>query len=125
MVGDVVRRLVARTLAQQFGPQAEGATHPFQYAFRTRAGAECVAHVVQASTSLDKSVTILSIDGIGAHDTISRKALMQGVADMVDGDKLIPFVRQFYSCPSTFLWKTRRETRERSSRAKEENKVIP
>ena len=32
VVGDVVRRLVARTLAQQFGPQAEGATHPFQYA---------------------------------------------------------------------------------------------
>ena len=29
---------------------------------------------------------------------------MQGVADMVDGDKLIPFVRQFYSCPSLYLW---------------------
>ena len=26
------------------------------------------------------------------------------VVDMVDADKLIPFVRQFYSSPSTFLW---------------------
>ena len=104
VVGDVMRRLVARTLAQQFGPQAEGATHPFQYALSTRAGTECVAHVVQALTSLDKGATILSIDGVGAYDTISRKALLRGVADMVDGDKLIPFVRQFYSSPSTYLW---------------------
>ena len=38
-----------------------------------------------------------------AYDTISRKALLRGVADMDDWDKLIPFVRQFYSSPSTFL----------------------
>ena len=45
VVGDVMRRLVARTLTQQFGPQAEAATHPFQYALSTRAGTKCVAHV--------------------------------------------------------------------------------
>ena len=54
VVGDVMRRLLARTLAQQFGPQAEAATHPFQYALSTRAGTECVAHLVQALTSSDK-----------------------------------------------------------------------
>ena len=59
---------------------------------------------VQALTSLDKGATILSIDCVGAYDTISRKALLRGVADMVDGDKLILFVRQFYSSLSTFLW---------------------
>ena len=26
------------------------------------------------------------------------------VRDMVDGDKMIPFIRQFYGSPSTFLW---------------------
>ena len=31
-VGDVFRRVVARTIAQQFTPLAEAATHPFQYA---------------------------------------------------------------------------------------------
>ena len=103
VVGDVVRRLVAKTLAQQFGSQVEGATHPFQYTLSTRVGTECVTHVVQTLISMDGGATILSIDGIGAYDTISRKALMQGVADMLDGDKLIPFVRKFYSCPSTFF----------------------
>ena len=29
VVGDVFRRLVARTIAKQFAEQAEGATHPF------------------------------------------------------------------------------------------------
>ena len=55
VVGDVFRRVVARTIAQQFALMAEGATHPFQYALSTRAGTECVAHVAQALTELDKN----------------------------------------------------------------------
>ena len=43
VVGDVLRRLVARTIAQ-IADQVEAATAPFQYALRTRAGSECVAH---------------------------------------------------------------------------------
>ena len=104
VVGDVFRRLVARTLAQQFSSQVEGATHPFQYALSTRAGTECVAHMVQALTSMDDRATILSVDGVGAYDSISRNAMFQGVADMVDGEKIIPFIRQFYDSPSQFLW---------------------
>ena len=41
VVGDVVRRLVARTISQQFGRAVEGATALFQHAFKTRAGCEC------------------------------------------------------------------------------------
>ena len=104
VVGDVFRRLTARTMAQQFSKFAEGATHPFQYALSTRAGTECVTHIVQALTSEDSETTILSVDGIGAYDLISRNAIFQGVRDMVDGDKMIPFIRQFYGSPSTFLW---------------------
>ena len=103
VVGDVFRRLVARTIAKQFAEQAEGATHPFQYALSTRAGTECVAHIVQALTSMDENATLLSIDGVGAYDSISRRAMFRGLADMVDGEKIIPFVRQFYDSPSTFL----------------------
>ena len=40
VVGDVVRRLVARTVAQQLGPSVEAATAPYQYALSTRAGSE-------------------------------------------------------------------------------------
>ena len=104
VVGDVFRRLVARTLAKQFAEQAQVATHPFQYALSTRAGTECVAHVVQTLTSQDRSATILSIDGVGAYDSISRRAMFRGLMDMVDGEKLVPFVRLFYNSPSTYIW---------------------
>ena len=36
VVGDVLRRLVARTIAQQVGAAVERATAPFQYALKTR-----------------------------------------------------------------------------------------
>ena len=91
-------------MAQQFTERAEVATHPFQYALSTRAGTECIAHVIQALTDMNENTTILSIDGVGAYDNISRNAMFRGVADMVDGDKLIPFIRQFYSTPSKFFW---------------------
>ena len=35
VVGDIVRRLVARTIAKQFAKRAEVATAPFQYALST------------------------------------------------------------------------------------------
>ena len=49
VVGDVMRRLVARTMAKQVAKKAEEATAPFQYALTTKAGCECVA-----ITDLDK-----------------------------------------------------------------------
>ena len=104
VVGDVFRRVVARTIAQQYAKLGEAATHPFQHALSTRAGTECVTHIVQAMTSEDREATILSIDGIGACDLVSRNAMFRGVADMVDGDKLVPFMRLFHGSPSTFLW---------------------
>ena len=109
VVGDVVRRLVARTIAQQFTEEAEAVTHLFQYALSTRVGTECVAHVVQSLTSMDSNTTILSIDGVGAHDFISRRAMFQGVADLPNGDQLIPFIRQFDEEPSTFVWEDKGE----------------
>ena len=73
VVGDTFRRLVARTMAQQVSEAVEVATSPFQYALRTRAGCECVSHVLQTLTDLDEHATILSVDGVGAFDLISRK----------------------------------------------------
>ena len=65
---------------------------------------ECVARVVQVLDSVDPSATILSIDGVGAHDSIVRRAMFRGLMDMVDGEKLVPFVRLFYDSPSTYIW---------------------
>ena len=73
-------------MAPQFSKFAEGATHPFQYALSTRAGTECVTHIIQPLTSENFETTILSVDGIGAYHLISRDAIFQGVRDMVVGD---------------------------------------
>ena len=52
---------------------------PFQCALTTKAGGECVAHAIQSLTDLDSRATVLSIDGIGAFDMISRVAMLDGL----------------------------------------------
>ena len=76
VAGDVIRSLVARTISQQLAPTVERATSPHQYAMTTRAGCECVAHALQGLTELDPQATITSIDGVGAFDLISRRAML-------------------------------------------------
>ena len=104
VVGDILRRLVARTIAKQVSKQAEAATAPFQYALSTKAGCECVAHILQTLTDLDPEATVMSIDGVGAYDLISRNATHEGVLRMEGGDQILPFVRCFCGSPSTSLW---------------------
>ena len=62
VVGDVLRRHVARTMAHQFGKSVEAATAPHQYALSTRAGTECVAHALQVLTEMDPLTTIVSME---------------------------------------------------------------
>ena len=102
VVGDVFRRIVARTIAQQIGDQVEQATAPYQFALKTRAGCECVSHTLRTLAEMDEATTILSVDGVGAFDLISRSAMKQGLVDMPDGVKVLPFVRMFYGTPSNF-----------------------
>ena len=66
VVGDIFRRLVVRTIAQQISKRVEAATAPFQYVLKTKAGCECVAHVSQTLTGLDPEPTVMSIDGVGS-----------------------------------------------------------
>ena len=81
VVGDIVLRLVARTMAKQVAKKAEKATSPFQHALSTRAGCECVAHIVQAVTDQDVNATVVTIDGVGACDLISRNAMLETLED--------------------------------------------
>ena len=100
VAGDVIRRLVAHTMAQQLGPQVEAATSPFQCALSTRAGSECVAHVMQG---LDDHYTVTSIDGISAYDLVVRAAMLDGLLNRVGGEAL-PFVRMFCGSTSSYMW---------------------
>ena len=104
VASDVFRRLVARTMAQQLGPAIERATSPFQYALSTRAGTECIAHAIQGLTDLDEAATVVSIDGIGAFDVVSRRAMLEGLQTVEGGDSVMPFVLQFYGSASSYLW---------------------
>ena len=85
VAGDVVRRLVARTMSQQMMEAVQGATAPFQYVLATRAGCECVAHALQGITELNPRATVTSIDGISVFDLLSRRAMMQGLHKVLVG----------------------------------------
>ena len=79
-------------------------TSPFQFALSGPVpDCECVAHIAQAMTDLDPTTTLLSVDGIGAFDLISREAMLQGLMEVDGGDAALPFVRQFYGSPSIVL----------------------
>ena len=46
----------------------EAATAPYQYVLSTRAGTECIAHILQTLTDDNLRTTVLSIDGMGAFE---------------------------------------------------------
>ena len=83
---------MARTIAQQINPAVDSATAPFQYAFTTRAGVECVAHVIQTLTDVDPEATVLFVDGVGAFDLTSRAPMLEGLQGVEGGDSVPPFL---------------------------------
>ena len=113
-----------RTIAQQLGPAVEMCTSPFQCALSTRAGCECIVHVLQSLTELDPLAIVTSIDGKSAYDSISRKAMVEGLTEFRE--------EQFShsstcSTPNHLLacGKTRMGQCTQSFKAKEESKGIP
>ena len=104
VVGDLLRRVVARSLAQHHAHTFQQACSPHQYALSTRAGSEAVVHAITSLTELEPTSTILSIDGIGAYDTIARASMLQALAEVEGANTCLPFVRQFYATTSTYIW---------------------
>ena len=51
-------------------------------------------------SELNEATTILSVDGVGVFDLISRNATMQGAG----WSKGVTVVRMFHGTPSQFLW---------------------
>ena len=102
--GTTFRRLVAKTLARQFSRQVEAACAPFQFALSTRAGVDCVGHVVRATTDADCEATLLSIDGVGAYDHVFRSSVLAKLLEVPGLRPLLPFVRSIYARPSRYVW---------------------
>ena len=111
VAGNIVRRLVARTMYQQLMKDVERATAPFQYALTTRAGCKCIAHVGHSNH--------VSIDGISAYDLIPRSAMTECMK------------QRYISSPCSLgrhphiCGKTMREPPTRLRRVKEENRGVP
>ena len=104
VMGDVFRRLVSRTLAQQFSTPLQEACAPYQYALSTRAGAEALARALRVATDSSTSTTVVSVDGVGAYDHISRRCMFDGLFASPALAPLIPLVRLFYGGDSEYLF---------------------
>ena len=72
VAGDVVRRLVAHTMAQRSQRERKQLQRCSSGLSLTRADTECVTHVLQTLTDLDERATVVSVDGIDAYAMLSR-----------------------------------------------------
>ena len=104
IIGDVLRRLVARSLAQQHATAIHTTCAPRQFALSTRAGTEAVVRAISVATQSNPQHTVLSVDGIGAYDTISRHSMLHGLMNVPIVNRCLPFVRMFYGQASQYIW---------------------
>ena len=58
---------------------------------------------MQALTDKDVNATVVTVDGVGAYDLISRNAMIEGILRMEGGDQILPFARLFDGTLSTCL----------------------
>ena len=84
--GCTVRRLVARTLVKQFMKVFEAECAPFQYALSTRAGTDCVGHLLRVATVAFGNV------GEARHHAI-RTFVVAICADVIRSTVVFPVVR--------------------------------
>ena len=77
VAGSVLRRVVCRAVAAQFGEQFLEETAPHQFALQTRGGAEALVHALRSVTDADADAVICSLDGVGAFGHVRRAALLR------------------------------------------------
>ena len=104
MVGDFLRRVVARTLAQHFAAHFQRACLPHQQALTTRAWSEALVHALIAHPQLDPRLTLVSVDVTAAYDLISRQAMLQALQRTPEASALLPFMRLWYARASSYVW---------------------
>ena len=102
--GDTFRRVVAKTLAQQYAHEFDEACSPYQFALSTRAGTDCVGHALREISSQHPGKVIISLDGIGAYDHIDRAQMLESLVQLPKACSLLPFVAMFYGHTSEYYW---------------------
>ena len=104
VMGDVFRRLVSRSCAQQTAVASQSVCAPFQHAWSTRAGSEALARELRLATELEPCTTVRGVDGVGVYDHISLAAVFEGLRRDERLESLIPYVRLFYGSQGTCLF---------------------
>ena len=101
---DPFKRLVARTLAQQFSSEFREATAPYNFGIASHGGAESIIHYLRTITDASPGTCITKIDGIGAYDHIYRASMLTKLRALPTAHKLLPFVMASYGSQNTYIW---------------------
>eukprot|EP00973_Karenia_brevis_P016435 2251569-Karenia_brevis.AAC.1 len=70
VAGSVLRRVVCRAVATQIGEAFLQTMAPYQYALRTRAGTDALAHAIRSLIDHDPDAVVVSLDWVGAFDRV-------------------------------------------------------
>ena len=69
-----------------------------------RAVSEAVVRALRAATESDPRTTVLSIDGVGAYDHISRSSMLDALRTHEPLTGLLPFAAMFYGRASCYVY---------------------
>ena len=104
VAGSVMRRLVCKTVAVQFSDDFLERTAPFQFALKTRAGTDALAHAIRLLTDMDPDTVVVGLDGVGAFDHVKRARFFEKLLACEELRPLLPLVSALYGSSSRFLW---------------------
>jgi len=104
VAGAILRRLVCKTVAKQHAENFLKATSPFQFALQTKAGIEALAHMLRVLAESDEEIVVLSLDGIGAFDHVTRATFMKKLHSIPELQELLPLTTALYGSDSRFIW---------------------
>ena len=77
---------------------------PHNFSISDRSGTDAAIHLLQYLTDVQPGKVIMSIDGVGAFDHVSRARMFTELLQNGDLQCLVPFVRQWYGEQSQFRW---------------------
>ena len=99
--GTSFRRLVAKTLAQQFGKAVEAVCAPFQFAVSTRAGTDTPPERRWMQTP---ECPVLFVDGVVACDHVMAEQFPLQVAQCPQSPRIAALRESIYARTTTYLW---------------------
>ena len=80
------------------------AVAPINFGMCNRGGTDSLVHLVQFLLEEDPGRVVLSIDGVGAFDHVSRTRFFEELLTNGDLNNVLPFVRQWYAGQTEFVW---------------------